>query len=177
MSSEMMSPMGFRLMSLMFWIRDSVAKPWKKLDHFGIRKGNVVVDYGAGTGAYLPHASELVGQQGKVYAVDINPTAVKACRKVAKKKGLANVRVFRAKGYKCDINTGVADVVYALDMFHAVEKPTRFLKELRRICKRKGHLILETGHQSMEDARNKVEDSFYWKIKRTGKGWFRCEPV
>ena len=86
MSSEMMSPMGFRLMLLMFWIRDRVAKPWKKLDHFGIRKGNVVVDYGAGTGAYLPHASELVGQQGKVYAVDINPTAVKACRKVAKKK-------------------------------------------------------------------------------------------
>ena len=47
-----------------------------KLDPFNIQKGQTVVDYGSGTGRYLRKASELVGENGWVYAVDIQELAI-----------------------------------------------------------------------------------------------------
>ncbi|MFH2057603.1 MAG: SAM-dependent methyltransferase [Pseudomonadota bacterium] len=50
----------------------------KKLDQFGIEKGFILVDFGCGPGSFVEHASKLLDNDGKVYAVDVHPLAIKA---------------------------------------------------------------------------------------------------
>ena len=82
---------AFRIMSLMFIIRDRFLSPWSLLDEFGIERGQTVVDYGCGPGSYLRRACELVGSEGKVFAVDIHELAIKAVKRRIKKEHLSNV--------------------------------------------------------------------------------------
>lgn len=132
---DRMPSFAFKFMSFMFVIRDLLIPPEKKLKNFGIRPGHVVIDYGCGPGGYIRAASQMVGDTGFVYAVDLHELAVDAVNKRARKYGLHNVRAVLANDYHCDIENNCADVIYALDMFHMVKEPDRLLKELRRMIK------------------------------------------
>jgi SAM-dependent methyltransferase len=57
----------------------------------GIGPGMRVLDVGSGTGDVALLIAELVGAQGEVVGVDINPTMVETARRRAREAGLANV--------------------------------------------------------------------------------------
>ncbi|MCD4682245.1 MAG: hypothetical protein K8R86_03090, partial [Bacteroidales bacterium] len=63
---------AFTIMTLIFIIRNFIKPMGRCIDKFGIRKGNVIVDYGCGPGMHIKRASGLVGNEGLVYAVDIH---------------------------------------------------------------------------------------------------------
>jgi ubiquinone/menaquinone biosynthesis C-methylase UbiE len=168
---------AFRVMSGMFIIRDTFMAPWSILDAFGIKRGQTVVDYGCGPGSYLRRASELVGPEGRVLAVDIHELAIKAVRKRIEKERLINVTAVRADAESPFLPDKTADVVYALDMFHMVREPVVFLRELNRICKDQGFLYIDNGHQSREKARSKITASGVWKIVEERKRYLKCSPT
>lgn len=58
-------------------VRDASIKPFKVLKLLKIKKGDVFADVGSGCGYFTFRVSRLVGKKGKVYAVDINPLAIK----------------------------------------------------------------------------------------------------
>lgn len=55
--------------------------------------GNLVYDVGCGSGSITVEAALQVGQQGKVYAIDIDPRAVELCKKNFEKFGVSNVEL------------------------------------------------------------------------------------
>jgi ubiquinone/menaquinone biosynthesis C-methylase UbiE len=167
---------AFRVMSWMFIIRDKFMAPWSVLDEFGIERGQTVVDYGCGPGSYLRRVSELVGPEGRVLAVDIHELAIKAVRRRIEKERLSNVTAVRADDERSFLPDKTADVVYALDMFHMVRKPLVFLRELNRICKDKGLLYIDNGHQSREKARSKIISSGAWEIVEERRCYLKCSP-
>ncbi|ABN56263.1 Methyltransferase type 11 [Methanoculleus marisnigri JR1] len=164
----------FRLMSLTIRIRDHFRPPARLLTEFGIREGMTVVDYGCGPGSYVKGASGLVGAAGTVYAVDVHELAVKAVSHRSRKEGLRNVIPVLANGYDSTLPDAAADLVYALDMFHLVERPEAFLAELRRITKPDGTLVLDDGHQSREKTRRALLDSGVWSIEAETGEYLRC---
>ena len=87
-----------------------------------------VVDYGCGPGRYAMRFSKLVGDNGKVYAIDIHELAIEAVKKKMKKYNLRNVEPVLAKGYHSGIPDHVADRVAAIDMLLIVPDPLTFLK-------------------------------------------------
>ncbi|MBU0480416.1 MAG: class I SAM-dependent methyltransferase [Proteobacteria bacterium] len=173
---ERMPDLSFRLMSFVFALRDFLFPVGKKLDQFGIAQGFTVVDFGCGPGSYVERASELVGSNGTVYAVDVQPLAIEAVRKKAERKHLRNVVPVLAAGYPVAIDSHPADVIYALDMFHHVKDAPGFLKELHRLLKPGGTLIIESGHQKMEAAREKISRSGFWTISEERCNLFVCLP-
>ncbi len=166
----------FRLMSFVLAIRDIVFPIGKRLDQFGIDKGFIVVDFGCGPGSYVEQASQLVGDGGKVYAVDVHALAIKSVKKKVRKKSLNNVIPVFSTGYPVDIESQSADVIYALDMFHHVKDVEAFLRELRRLLKPSGTLFIESGHQPLEDAKQKIVKSNYWAIIKEKRNMFKCRP-
>jgi len=167
----------FRVMSWAYVIRDRLLSPWRILDEFGIRKGQTVVDYGCGTGSYLKRASELVGPQGTVLAVDVHNLAMKAVNRRIAKERLTNVTPVRAQGTGSTLPDETADLIYALDMFHMIAEATVFLRELNRICKDAGVLIIDNGHQSRHEARSKITSSCAWTIAEENERYMKCVPL
>jgi len=47
----------------------------KRSKTFGISEGMTVIDYGCGPGRYTTEFAKIVGEKGKVYAVDIHEMA------------------------------------------------------------------------------------------------------
>ena len=173
---EQIPNLSFRLMSFVFSIRDALFSVGKRFDRFGIRKGSVVVDIGCGPGSYLERASQIVGDTGKVYAVDVQPLAIMSIKRRAKQKNLRNVVPVLSTGYPVDIEGQSADVIYALDMFHHIKDTDGFLMELHRLLKDNGSLFIERGHQPMDNARKKILKSGYWVIVKEEKNLFECLP-
>ncbi len=172
----LMPNIAFRLMSFVFAIRDVLFPVGKRFDQFGIEKGFVVVDFGCGPGSYVERASELVGDGGKVYAVDVHPLAIKAVEKRVGKKNLSNVVPVLLSDYPANIDSHSADVIYALDMFHHIKDTSGFLNELHRILKPGGTLFIESGHQPLDDARQKIEQIGCWTIATEERNTFKCIP-
>ena len=165
----------FRLMSFVIAIRDIVFPIGKQLDQFGIDKGFIVVDFGCGPGSYIERASRAVGGAGKVYAVDVHALAIKSVKAKVRKKRLNNVIPVFSTGYPIDIESQSADVIYALDMFHHVKDVEAFLRELRRLLKPNGTLFIESGHQPINDAREKILRSDCWTIIKEERNLFECK--
>ncbi|MBN2040455.1 MAG: class I SAM-dependent methyltransferase [Spirochaetes bacterium] len=174
---DRMPDLAFRGMSFLFLIWRIFADPSKKLKKFGIKPGDSVIDYGCGPGNYIRGASLLAGNKGKVFAADIHELAIKSVNKIIKKHNLNNVKTVLVKDNKCDIKDNTADVIYALDMFHMVKNPDTFLKELYRMMKKDGKLIIEDGHQPREHSKHKILSSGLWKISEENKGWLVCTPA
>ena len=62
------------------------------MDVLGIAPGKAVADIGAGSGWFTVRAAKRVGAGGVVYAVDINPEAVRYVGDRARKEQLQNVK-------------------------------------------------------------------------------------
>lgn len=71
---------------------NELINPFKTLERAGIRLGDTVADLGCGAlGHFVFPAAQLVGATGRVYAVDIDKSALKAVERMAKHEQYWNV--------------------------------------------------------------------------------------
>jgi len=175
--TERMPDNAFRMMALFFRIVDLfIPYVKKRVGGFDIQEGMTVVDYGCGPGRYSTRIAELVGDKGKVYAVDIHELAIEAVKKKVEKHSLQNIEPVLVDGYNSGLPDGIADIVCVIDMFFAIKNPMEFLAELRRITKNDGILVIDEGHQPRSVAKQKIEDSGCWDIVEESKDHLRCRP-
>ena len=172
---DKMPNIAFRMMTFVFKIGNFFKPAGKCIEEFGIAKGNVVIDYGCGPGMHIKRASELIGNEGVVYAVDIHELAIKSVEKLIAKHKLLNVKTRQTVENKVEIPDNTADLIYALDMFHMVKDDKNFLAELSRIGKSDCTLILEDGHQPRNKSKEKVEKSGCWIIDQEHKKHMICK--
>ena len=65
--------------------------PKSILKDLGLEAGNTFIDMGCGQGFFALPAAEIVGPNGKVYAIDTNREAVRILKRKAKERGLTNL--------------------------------------------------------------------------------------
>ncbi len=175
--TEKMSEKSFKMMTFTFKIVDFIFRYIdKRVRKFGIVEGMTIVDYGCGPGRYTIRFAKLVGQSGKVYAVDIHELAIEAVKSKMEKLKFGNIIPLLVTGYKSDIPNNVADMVCAIDMFFIIKQPTEFLKELKRITKKEGILIIDDGHQSRSETKEKILNSEVWEIIEETRDHLKCRP-
>lgn len=175
---EIIPDSGFRAMSFIMKVMEWVhPHAQSRANTFGIQDGMTVVDYGCGPGRYTAAFSKLAGKRGKVIAVDLSRLARENIEKIIRDNGLENVEFCLASGYDSGVETGVADIVIALDMFFMIENPAAFLKELGRICKPDGTLVIDDGHQSRARTKMKLEDAGIFKIAEESKDHLKLRKI
>jgi ubiquinone/menaquinone biosynthesis C-methylase UbiE len=174
--TERMSNAAFRGMVWLMNVIDFL-HPYikKRIEKFGIGEGMTVVDYGCGPGRYTVKFVGLVGDSGKIYAVDIHELAMECVRKKMAKYNIGNIELVLAKGYNSTLPDNIADVVCAIDMFFSIKQPSEFLAELKRITKRDGMLVIDDGHQSRQNTKDKIIASGCWDIVEETKDHLKCK--
>ena len=174
-----MSDASLRLMSLFMNVQDFLYPHYidMRVRTFGITEGMIVVDYGCGPGRYTVRFSKLVGDKGKVYAVDIQDLAIRAVDKKIEKHNLKNVKPVLAEGYHSGLPDHVADRVTAIDMFRSVREPVVFLSEIHRITKKDGLLVIDDGHQPRKTTKEKIVSSHLWEIVKETPDHLKYRPL
>lgn len=164
----MESNAGFRLMALSFKIRDILRPRIAILKEADIKPGYYVLDYGCGSGSYIPDTARLVGESGLVYALDVHPLAIKMVQNLATKMKLEHVKTIRS-----DCRTGLPDksldVVLLYDTFHDLDRPDEVLKEIHRSLKSAGTLSFSDHHMTEEEIVSKVTEHGLFRLLRKGK--------
>jgi ubiquinone/menaquinone biosynthesis C-methylase UbiE len=160
----------------LYKIADLWYSPEKRIKSFGIKPGTTVVDYGCGPGRYLRSLSVQVGAKGKVLGADIHELALQYSRKRIRKYRLKNVELLLVREYRCEIGDREVDYICALDMLHLVQNVQRLFKELHRIIKPGGTLILDDGHQKRRITKAQITESDLWNIFAENKDYLKCHP-
>lgn len=101
------------------------------MDILGIARGKGVADIGAGSGWFTVRAARRVGGSGTVYAVDINPEAIRYIDGRAHKEALANVKTILSKPDDPMLPPQAVDAVLLLKTYHEVADPITMLEHLR----------------------------------------------
>ena len=111
--------------------RDEKLQINRVMDILEVFPGKNVADIGAGSGWFTVRAARRVTETGSVYAVDINPEAVRYIEKRAQKESLHNVKTILSKSDDAQLPANQIDSVLLLKAYHEVDKPVALLRNLR----------------------------------------------
>lgn len=64
----------------------------------GINKGQIVLDFGCGSGYYTIPATKIVGDKGKVYALDKDRNCLRKVMRAAELQKLENIHAIETSG-------------------------------------------------------------------------------
>ena len=119
--------------------RRELLRPSHTLARFGVARGMTVVDVGAGTGFFTRAASELVGPEGRVHAVDVSETMLGHLRDLGVPP---NVSLSTSEPLRVPLPAGTADIVLAAFVVHEAPDRHAFLDELVRLLKPGGRILV-----------------------------------
>jgi ubiquinone/menaquinone biosynthesis C-methylase UbiE len=111
--------------------RDERLQINRVMDILAIGPGKTVADIGAGSGWFTVRAAKRVGDAGMVYAVDINPEAVRHIDDRARREKLHNVKTILSTADDPTLPAAAIDSVLLLKTYHEVENPVILLQNLR----------------------------------------------
>jgi ubiquinone/menaquinone biosynthesis C-methylase UbiE len=120
--------------------------PDQVLGKLGIKEGDIILDAGCGDGFISLAASELVGESGLVFAVDLDPHSIDKVIQMARKKRIENIDVINADiSRTLSIENRIIDLCLMVNVFHGIEEngETRaVMREMKRILKYDGKIVI-----------------------------------
>jgi ubiquinone/menaquinone biosynthesis C-methylase UbiE len=121
--------------------REDEEKPKELLKALKIEAGSSVVDIGAGSGYYSFRLSPLVGEKGKVYAVDIQKEMLEIIKKRMKKDNVSNIETVLGEEADPKLADESIDAILMVDVYHEFAKPYEMTQKMVKCLKPGGRLI------------------------------------
>ncbi len=160
--------LNFKLMSFGFKIRDFLNPPINILKELDIKQGYHVLDFGCGPGGYSFSASRLIGSNGKVFALDINPLAIDRVKKIAFKNRFDNIEEILSD-CKTNLSDNSIDVILLFDVYHDLDNKVQVLEELYRVLKPEGILSVSDHHLEREKIISEITKKGLFRLQKEDK--------
>ncbi len=132
------------------------------LKEAGIREGQIVLDFGCGSGYYTIPAARIVGGKGGVYALDKNRDSLNEVAKRAKIETLNNILLIKTSGkLRIPLEDESVDVTLLYDVIHSyyfsATERKELLTEIYRISKPGALISVYPRHMNLEDVKDEME--------------------
>jgi ubiquinone/menaquinone biosynthesis C-methylase UbiE len=146
------------------WLRGHIEEA---LTGIGIEENQRVLDFGCGSGAYTIPAAKLVGEKGKVYALDKDAEALETLKESSRKEKLGNVETMLSSDLKISLEEESADMVLLYDVIHLIKDRTRLFAEIHRILKSDGVVSIYPMHVENDEVLRQMRESrFFLKAEK-----------
>lgn len=116
-------------------------KPDEIIEAIGLKCGQIIADIGAGGGYFSLRFAEIVGQDGKVYAVDTNPEFLQFIEDSANEKGLKNIITLLVEN-KLILPEKSLDFVFMRNVTHHLPNRVGHFKNLKQFLKPNGRIVI-----------------------------------
>jgi len=112
------------------------------LANLGVKPGMTVCDMGCGNGFYALQIAKMVGPEGRVLGVDIQPKMLEFLRERMKKQGVTNVEPILGKLHDPMLPKGKVDLILCVDVYHEFSHPEQMLQSMRESLAPGGRIVL-----------------------------------
>ena len=123
--------------------------PEQVMDAIGIEPGMVGAEIGAGRGRYVVQLAVRVGDDGKVYAEDINAASLRHLEQRCERWQLANVETILGDVADPKLPESELDFIFVISSYHHFSDPVTLLRNASAALKPNG--ILGIGEWLPED--------------------------
>jgi ubiquinone/menaquinone biosynthesis C-methylase UbiE len=106
-----------------------------------LNAGMVFADIGCGDGFFTVFAAKKVGATGKVFAVDVDASAIEKLKQKAEHEGLRNINAKVGAAEETVFCTGCSDFIFYSMVLHDFANPAKVLQNARRMLKPSGRLV------------------------------------
>ncbi len=139
------------------------------LSSIGIRKGQVILDFGCGEGHYTIPAARVVGEKGKIYAIDRDEDVLDELVQLIKKNNIKNIEVIKNES-KITLENNSVDFLLCYDVIHYLKNRKIIYSEFYRVLKPKGvfslypkhhkndYPLMELAHVGLKDIIKEVKE-------------------
>lgn len=114
----------------------------KLLKVLKVEPGAVICDMGCGNGYYALKLSKLVGKEGRVLGVDIQPEMLSLLKKRTAAEGVKNVEPVLGTLIDPKLPKVGVDLILLVDVYHEFSHPEHMLKAMRESLKPEGQIVL-----------------------------------
>lgn len=123
---------------------DGFLDPDRVVEELKIAPGMKIADFGCGTGYLAFGMAKKTGPEGKVYAIDVLPSALESIRSQAKLRGIYNIESIRANLEELGsskLPDQSCDMVVMANILLQTKKKSEVVSEANRILKPGGAMV------------------------------------
>jgi ubiquinone/menaquinone biosynthesis C-methylase UbiE len=112
------------------------------LANLGVKPGMTVCDMGCGNGFYSIQLGKMVGPEGRVLAVDVQPQMLEMLKERAAEAGLENIEPILGQLHDPKLPAGQLDLILMVDVYHEFSHPEHMLAAMRKSLAPGGVIVL-----------------------------------
>ena len=123
------------------------------IERMGIKPGDRILEVGVGTGintSLYPRKCHMTG-------VDLSRSMLEKARERVAREGLRNVRLLEMDAQNLTFADGSFDIVYAPYLVSVVPDPVQVAREMRRVCRPGGKIIILNHFRSANPVLSRLE--------------------
>jgi phosphatidylethanolamine/phosphatidyl-N-methylethanolamine N-methyltransferase len=133
-----------------------------------LKPGDAILEVGIGTGL----TATLYPTNCRVVGIDLSTAMLRVAARHVESRGRDNIFLWQMDASSLAFADESFDVVYAAYVVSVVPDPVRVLKEMRRVCRTDGHIVLLNHFRSTSPIVAAVER---WISPITARAGFRAD--
>jgi ubiquinone/menaquinone biosynthesis C-methylase UbiE len=127
--------------------RDDWQRPAEVIAALELEEGDSIADIGAGGGYFTEKFSRTVGEDGRVYAVDVQDVMIARLENRVAEKDLRNVRVIKAEFETPLLPAESIDIAFFCSVYKEIDERIEYMKKVRKALKRGGRVAIIEFHK------------------------------
>jgi len=143
--------------------------PYKALQTAGLKPGQKVLEVGCGPGFFTIPAAKIVGKEGLIYAIDVNPRAVKKVEEKMRKYGINNISPILGNAAHSGLPDESIDLAFVFGLRYIADGLGNLISEICRILKVRGVLSFEKTTGSADKLIEEVKRVGFVQTDRKGR--------
>jgi ubiquinone/menaquinone biosynthesis C-methylase UbiE len=114
--------------------------PESILTFMGLKEGMNFIDSGCHDGFFSLPAARIVGDRGKIYAIDIDKEALSRLQTKLQQENIKNTKIILSASEDVIIKENFADIIFFGTVLHDFYDPLKVLKNSRLMLKENGFI-------------------------------------
>jgi ubiquinone/menaquinone biosynthesis C-methylase UbiE len=136
----------------------------------GLRENDIALEVGCGPGFFTIPAAKIVGDNGFIYAIDINPFAIKKVDKKLEREGIKNAKTMLVDVTESTLDNESITIALFFGVIHSLmDVLDETLNEMHRILENEGSLVIQKSWKSTEDIIQKITEKDLFELMEEKK--------